>query len=113
MSVDEATAERRKKISAVQNALMCALAGPNKRAVKISLRHLDGLQLTRDETLAVLEHLKMTVFTSAAIWPRSADLLYGWALDLNLAHGWNLEVADHRLSMHGWTTGARPASTQK
>lgn len=109
MCADEVANERRKKVSAVQNALMCGLAGANERAIKISLQHLGGLQLTRDETRTVLEHLKLTTFASAA-WPQHADLLYEWVLDRNLDRGWNLEVADHRLSMHQWTIGARPSS---
>ncbi len=109
MCADEAAKERQKKVSAVQNALMCALAGPNEQAVNIALRHLSALQLNRDELRAYLEYLKRTAFATA-LWPQHADLLYGWVFDLNLTHGWNLEVADHRLSMHQWTTGARPSS---
>jgi len=108
MCADESANTRSKKISTTQNALLCALAGPNTRAVHIALLHLGGLQLTRDETRAMLEYFKVTAFASAR-WPQHADLLYEWVFDLNLAHGWNLEVADHRLSMHQWTIGARPS----
>lgn len=112
MCADEAANDRRKKIYAIQNTLVCALGGPNERAVRLSLRHLSGLGLSCDETRAVIDHLKKTAFSSA-LWPQHADLLYEWALDLNLAHGWNLEVADHRRSMHQWVTGTRLSSAQQ
>ncbi len=105
------TSERHRKIIACRDDLVVVLGGPNLAALRIVLHSLDRLQLARDEVAAILAYLRLHAFDSGDPKPRNHELvdeLYGWVYALNLKHDWDLEVAEHRLSMHTWKLrGAR------